>query len=70
VWSPLQAAVLAWTDAATRGVTVPDEVFGAARALLDDRGLVELAVLAGGYAMVSRVLVAFEVPPPAGEVTG
>jgi AhpD family alkylhydroperoxidase len=69
-WSSLQAAALAWTDATTRSVAVPDEVFTAARALLDDRGLVELAVLAGGYAMVSRVLVAFDVPPPAGEVAG
>lgn len=70
VWSPLQAAVLAWTDAATRTVGVPDEVFAAAREHLDDRGLVELAVLAGGYAMVSRVLVAFRVPPPDGEIAG
>jgi AhpD family alkylhydroperoxidase len=70
VWSPLQAAVLAWTDAATRSVAVPDEVFAAARGHLDDRGLVELAVLAGGYAMVSRVLVAFDVPPPEGEIAG
>jgi AhpD family alkylhydroperoxidase len=70
VWSPLQAAVLAWTDAATRSVAVPDEVFTAAREHLDDRGLVELAVLAGGYAMVSRVLVAFDVPPPDGEIAG
>jgi len=70
VWSPLQAAVLAWTDAATRAVAVPDEVFAAAREHLDDRGLVELAVLAGGYAMVSRVLVAFDVPPPDGEIAG
>ena len=69
-WSPLQAAALAWTDAATRSVAVPDEVFAAARAELDDRGLVELAVLAGGYAMVARVLVAFDVPPAAGEVAG
>ena len=69
-WTPLQRAALAYTDASTRGVAVPDEVFAAAREQLDDRGLVELAVLVGGYAMVSRVLVAFDVPPPEGEVTG
>jgi 4-carboxymuconolactone decarboxylase len=69
-WTPLQRAVLAFTDASTRGVAVPDDVFAAVRALLDDRGLVELAVLAGGYAMVSRVLVAFDVPPPEGEIAG
>ena len=69
-WTPLQRAALAYTDASTRGVAVPDEVFAAVREELDDRGLVELAVLVGGYAMVSRVLVAFDVPPPEGEVTG
>jgi len=69
-WTPLQRAALTYTDASTRGVAVPDEVFAAAREQLDDRGLVELAVLVGGYAMVSRVLVAFDVPPPEGEVAG
>jgi 4-carboxymuconolactone decarboxylase len=69
-WTPLQRAALAFADASTRGVAVPEEVFAAARAHLDDRGLVELAVLVGGYAMVSRVLVAFDVPPPEGEVAG
>ena len=70
VWTPVQAAVLAYTDASTRDVAVPDEVFAAVRAHLDDRQLVELAVLVGGYAMVSRFLVALQVPPPAGEVPG
>jgi hypothetical protein len=27
-------------------------------------------LLRGGYAMVSRVLVAFDVPPPEGEIAG
>ncbi|MGY1813939.1 carboxymuconolactone decarboxylase family protein [Blastococcus sp. SYSU D00820] len=70
VWSPVQAAVLAWTDASTRDVVVPDAVVAAARAHLDDRQVVELAALAAGYAMVSRFLVALEVPPPDGEVAG
>jgi AhpD family alkylhydroperoxidase len=70
VWSPVQAAVLAFTDASTRSVAVPDAVFTALRAHLDDRQVVELAVLVGGYAMVSRFLVALDVPPSDGEVPG
>jgi 4-carboxymuconolactone decarboxylase len=70
VWTPVQAAVLAFTDASTRDVAVPDEVFAGVRAHLDDRQVVELTALVGGYAMVSRFLVALEVPPPPGEVAG
>jgi 4-carboxymuconolactone decarboxylase len=70
VWSPVQAAVLAFTDASTRGVDVPDDVFAAVREHLGDRQVVELAALVAGYAMVSRFLVALRVPPPDGEVAG
>jgi 4-carboxymuconolactone decarboxylase len=70
VWTPVQAAVLAFTDASTRDVAVPDEVFAGVRAHLDDRQVVELTALVSGYAMVSRFLVALEVPPPDGEVPG
>ena len=70
VWSPVQAAVLAFTDAATREVAVPDEVFAAVRAHLDDRQVVELTATVAGYAMVSRFLVALAVPPPDGEIPG
>ncbi|MGY1693609.1 carboxymuconolactone decarboxylase family protein [Geodermatophilus sp. SYSU D00814] len=69
-WTPVQAAVLAFTDASARAVTVPDDVFDAVRAHLDDRQVVELAVLVGGYGMVARFLVAFDVPLPGGEVPG
>ena len=70
VWTPLQAAVLAFTDASTRDVAVPEEVFAGVRGHLDDRQVVELTALVGGYAMVSRFLVALQVPPPDGEVPG
>ena len=70
VWTPVQAAVLAFTDASTRDVAVADGVFAGLRAHLDDRQVVELAALVAGYAMVSRFLVALEVPPPDGEVAG
>ncbi len=70
VWTPLQQAVLAFTDASTTSVTVPEPVFAALREHLDDRGIVEVVATVGGYAMVSRCLVALEVPPPDGEVAG
>ncbi|WP_448625096.1 carboxymuconolactone decarboxylase family protein [Geodermatophilus sp. URMC 64] len=70
VWSPAQAAVLAFTDASTRAVDVPDDVFAAVQEHLDQRQVVELAALVAGYAMVSRFLVALRVPPPDGEVAG
>jgi 4-carboxymuconolactone decarboxylase len=70
VWTPLQQAVLAFTDASTTSINVPEPVFAALRAHLDERQVVEVAATVGGYAMVSRFLVALEVPPPDGEVTG
>jgi AhpD family alkylhydroperoxidase len=70
VWGPVQAAVLAFTDASTTSVAVPEPVFAALREHLDERQVVEVATTVGGYAMVSRFLVALEVPPPEGEVTG
>ncbi|WP_222196001.1 carboxymuconolactone decarboxylase family protein [Modestobacter italicus] len=69
-FSPLQSAVLRFTDASTRQVAVPDELFDEVRGHLDDRQVVELVATVGGYAMVSRFLVALQVPPPAGEVAG
>ena len=70
VWSAVQAAVLTFTDASTTAVAVPEQVVAALREHLDDRGVVEVAATVGGYAMVSRFLVALEVPPPDGEVAG
>jgi 4-carboxymuconolactone decarboxylase len=70
VWTPVQAAVLAFTDASTTAVAVPDAVVTALLEHLDDRGVVEVVATVGGYAMVSRFLVALEVPPPDGEVAG
>ncbi|MFP5371978.1 MAG: carboxymuconolactone decarboxylase family protein [Actinomycetes bacterium] len=69
-WTPVQLAVLGFTDASTTAVTVPESVFAALREHLDDRQVVEVVTTVGGYAMVSRFLVALEVPPPEGEVAG
>jgi len=57
----VQRAVLAYTDAMTRSVHVPDAVFEEVRRHFDDRGMVELTVTVAGYNMVSRVLEALAI---------
>lgn len=54
-------AVLAYTDAMTRTVDVPDDVFAALRAECDERLIVELTATVAAYNMVSRFLVALQV---------
>ena len=56
-----QRAVLAYCDAMTRAVHVPDEVFAAVREALDNRRLVELTATIGAYNMVSRFLEAMRI---------
>jgi AhpD family alkylhydroperoxidase len=70
VFSPAQALALRFVDASTREVAVPDELFAALREELDDRQVVELVATVAGYAMVSRFLVALQVPSGDGEVRG
>jgi alkylhydroperoxidase family enzyme len=54
-------ALLAYTDAMTRNIRVPDDVFAGVRETFSEREVVELTVTIGGYNMVSRVLEALEV---------
>jgi alkylhydroperoxidase family enzyme len=54
-------AVLAYTDAMTRAVRVPDDVFARVRGHFADRELVELTVTIAGYNCVSRFLEAVQV---------
>ena len=54
-------AVLAYADAMTRRVHVPDEVFAQVRKQLPERELVELTVTIAGYNCVSRFLEAIAV---------
>ncbi len=61
--SPPQWAALAYADAITMHVTVPEEIFSAVRSHFDDRQVLELTVTVATYNMVSRVLVALEVRP-------
>ncbi|MEU6199820.1 carboxymuconolactone decarboxylase family protein [Streptomyces sp. NPDC047061] len=57
------ARVVAYTDAMTRDVRVPDPVFDALRADFGETGLVELTATVAVYNMVSRFLVALDVQP-------
>ena len=60
--STRERAVLAYTDAMTRQVQVPDAVFQAARqAMGSDKLLVELTATVAAYNMVSRFLEALQV---------
>jgi alkylhydroperoxidase family enzyme len=54
-------AVLAYTDAMTRAVRVPDGVFARVRGHFAERELVELTVTIAGYNCVSRFLEAIQV---------
>jgi AhpD family alkylhydroperoxidase len=61
VFDAQERATLALCDAMTKHVHVPPEVFVAAKAVLPERGLVELVVTIAGYNCVSRVIEAFEI---------
>ncbi len=54
-------AALAYAEAMTRTVRVPDPVFAAVRRHLGDRELVELTATIAGYNLVSRVLEALKI---------
>jgi AhpD family alkylhydroperoxidase len=51
---------LAYIDAMTRTVAVPDAVFNALRPHFDERQIVELTMLVGAYNMLTRVLTALD----------
>ena len=56
-----QLAVLAYTEAMTLCIQVPDHVFRGVRESFDDQEIVELTTVIGGYNLVSRFLEALEV---------
>jgi alkylhydroperoxidase family enzyme len=56
-----QTAVLAYTDAMTKTVTVPDGVFGKLRECFDEKEIVEITATVAAYNCVSRFLVALDV---------
>ena len=55
--------VLAYAQAMTLTVQVPDAVFAAARAHFSDREMVELTATVAAYNMVSRFLEALQIEP-------
>lgn len=60
-FDPRRRRVIAYTDAMTRDVQVPDELFAALRTDFTDAELVELTATVAAYNMVSRFLVALDV---------
>ena len=57
-FSALERAVLAYTDAMTRQIQVPDDVFATVQKHLSAAHLVELTATVAAYNMVSRFLLA------------
>ena len=58
-----QRALLAYTDAMTRDIDVPDDVFTEVRKHFSERQAVELSMLIGAYNMLTRFLKALKVDP-------
>lgn len=56
-----ERAVLAYAEAITRDVHVPDQVFEVLRRHLDEKELVELTATIGAYNLVSRFLEALQI---------
>lgn len=63
LFNPQQRALLAYTDAMTRQIEVPDGVFDNARSHFSERQVVELTMLIGAYNMLTRFLKALKVDP-------
>jgi 4-carboxymuconolactone decarboxylase len=62
-FSERERAALAYADAMSRDIDVPDAVFDALREHLDEREIVELTVLIGVYNMHTRVGQALQIDP-------
>src|SRR5262245_6654422 len=63
LFSDPQRALLAYTDAMTRELDVPDAVFAEVRNYFSERQAVELTMLIGAYNMLTRFLKALKVDP-------
>jgi alkylhydroperoxidase family enzyme len=61
LFNDTEKAVLAYTDAMTLQVQVPDEIFNAVKHTLSEQALVELTATIGGYNMVARFLEALHI---------
>ena len=63
LFSPAQRAALAWTDAMTRQIDVPDALHDDLKQHFNDQAVVEITVLAGAYNMHTRVARALRIEP-------
>ncbi len=63
LFSAAQRAALAWTDAMTRQIDVPDTLHNELQRHFDDQAVVEITVLAGAYNMHTRVARALRIEP-------
>lgn len=63
LFSDKQRALLAYVDAMTRDIDVPDAVFARLREHYSERQTVELTTLIGAYNMLTRVLKALKIDP-------
>jgi len=61
LFSDTERAVLAYADAMTRDIRVPDAVFDALRPHFSERELVELTATVAAYNLVSRFLEALQI---------
>jgi AhpD family alkylhydroperoxidase len=66
LFSEPQRAALAWTDAMTRDIEVPDTLHAEMKRYFDERQIVEITVLAGAYNMHTRVARALQIDPEPG----
>lgn len=62
-WTPRQRSLLAATDALVTTRDVDDATWDAVRAHLDERGALELVLLAGHYDMLAAVIAALRIRP-------
>jgi alkylhydroperoxidase family enzyme len=63
LFSEKQRALLAYVDAVTREIDVPDDVFSNVRSYHSERQIVELTLLISAYNMLTRFLQALRVDP-------
>jgi alkylhydroperoxidase family enzyme len=63
VYGEKERALLAYVDAMTQDVAVPDAVFNGMREHFSERAVVELTVLVAAYNMHTRVLRALDIDP-------
>jgi AhpD family alkylhydroperoxidase len=63
LFSPAQRAALAWTDAMTCLIDVPDALHDDLKQHFNDQAITEITVLAGAYNMHTRVARALRIEP-------